>query len=454
MSELAPWEEYQNTTDSNESGPWSDYQSTMPENPVQETKPRSIFSKIGSVVSSINNSPGMSMNPVSLLGKVPAYASKVTDKMGEQLSTELARPQVRQSRVTIPGLVNKGEMFRQEMNPNLAAGLGTTLAMAPDLMMTAAAPINTAKTRAPEALNVIERMGAKGVNNAMGIQPRTITDMAGSKNPYDVGTKLGVKLVQEGAVGSSAGKSFENAARIKQQFGESVGSAIEKIRSTGVPTTIEAKGALQPFVDNWAKYSDSFLSGNKALAKPFEQVYGKLSEISQKANGQLGLDDIRSVMDEVGEAIYNAAEGSPKEAAYKKIYGVLAKTREDIVQNIANQVNDKQLAQNLLDANAGYSRYSQIMPDIRKAAAKDAVGGDGILSGGPLRAIGKSFKGPIAKAAVKDGGIFKNRARTPYGPVAEGENVVIKEMEKPKMNRNIIKFPVRKPVKSIFKKAG
>ncbi len=338
-------------------------------------------------------------SPQSLLQSVPPLASKLFGKVGEMATEELGRNQV---------------------NPYVSAGVGTAISMAPDIALMGGLPAEIA----PEAVGVLaktpkpslfSRIGAAGVNNSAGISPKTLANMAGRENPAAVGTRLGRSMVEEGAFGLSPSSTFDKSQAVMNKFGQDVETALTKIKQTGVPTEISAEQALQPLIDKWASLVESALQPNRALAKPFEEIYGSLSAKAAQNNGKLTLEALREALDETGEVLGNLPKLSPKEAAYSQLYGTLAQARDAMVKSIAESSGNPQLAQELLKANEGFSRYMRIAPDIRKAAAKQGVSKFPLFK--PIQGAVEAIQPLLSKTAVKLGG--KSVPAPPRIPPAE-----------------------------------
>src|SRR5258707_1019871 len=76
-------------------------------------------------------------------------------------------------------------------------------------------------------------------------------------------------------------------------------------------------------------------------------------------------------MDEIGPMTHKGSEET--QASMSELYGSLASARESMINDIASKANNPTLAQNLLDANARYSKYIRILPDIARAAGKEVT---------------------------------------------------------------------------------
>lgn len=335
--------------------------------PVQDSKGID-FSDLGGQKVSASNPPATSPGIISRL------LTGVSQIMRPYKQSQVGSPQ--QLLGDIPDVMNRGadwlgerateEMGRQGINPTLSAGIGTAAQMGPTMVMSSINPLEG------EA-SAWQNLGARAVNDQLGIAPRTLLKIAGTQNPVTSGEQLGRTLAQEGVLGKSVSETFGNAQRIRDQFGQMVGTLIDKIKGSGVPTEIPADDALQPLVDEWTRYSNGALPETRRLAKPIENIYGSLAQSSKAKNGMLGLDDLRDKMDEVGDLLQKTIPTSDKYGAFRDLYGILAKARDNIVQRIASATNDPDLSNQLLTANEGYSRYSRIMPDIKMAAAREGV---------------------------------------------------------------------------------
>lgn len=385
-------------------------------------------------------SPILTQSPIGALGKMSDLANQGFNALGEDVSKRLSAPSpIRKNPIN-------GKMFRDwQLPPQVGAAAGVATSLIPTAAMFATtppeAPLATTENEAP---GLLQKLGARGVNNSAGITPKTLSNMAGSQNPARVGTNLGTSLVNENAIGLSPASTFDKSKAVMDKFGQDVGTAIDKIKASGVPTSVHADEALQPLVDKWTALKDSALQGTRALAKPFEEIYGKLAEAAKSNGGQVELDHVRDAMDEVGQGMQNVAKDSPKYEAYSKLYGTLADIRKQIVEKIASTTGDQQLSQDLLKANEGYSRYSRIMPDIRKAAAKEGTSQFPLFS--PFKGAVKAAQPLLSRMATKVG-----QGSAKLDPaMSAGEAIDTAANE---ASPNIIQFPPRKP-KSMFRKAG
>jgi len=336
-----------------------------------------------------------------------AKAGGFLQKYGTPLGSQGSPQSMLQSAIPAASrLFSKGGQFateqltKQGADPYTSAGVGTLISMAPDVASLDLAP---PAAEGASGSNFLQNMGARGINKSAGITPRTISELAGSGNPAEAGTQLGQTLSKEGAVGFTPGSTFQKVSQVHDQFGQAVGQAINNIKAAGVPTTIDANEALQPLVDKWTQYSNSALSGNKLMARPYEQIYGKLAGIASQNSGQLGIDELRSAMDEVGTALDGSGIGTPKEAAYSSLYGDLADIRDNIVNKVAQSANDPGLKNALLNANQGYSTFSRILRDVRMAAAREGAGTGSLLSGHPISSMMDVLRPILSRTALSLG---------------------------------------------------
>lgn len=277
----------------------------------------------------------------------------------------------------------------------------------------------------PRGTNFLTDVGGQGINRAAGIRPATVEMMAGTENPAKFGANLGAELNKEGAIGLSSGSTFDKANRLKQSFGVEVGDAIDNIRASGASATVSAEEALKPLVDEWTKLADSSFSPNRSAAKLYEDVYTKLTQKAQAAGGQLSFDDVKLALEDAGEALGNVGINSPKLEPLTKLYGKLAQTRGQIVDTVAAQAGDPALATNLRSANAGYSKYADVMPDLRREAAKEGAGGkfdfNKLDITRPSTFLPQSMNTGISKTALKLGDLMESVKRAPqaFGKYAQ-----------------------------------
>lgn len=309
--------------------------------------------------------------------------------------------------------------------PKTSAGIGTTIAMIPDAVESLGGGL---MSETKPSLNMLQKLGGQGVNKSIGIDPNTLKILSKSENPSLFGSKLGSQLNKEGVVGYSAESTYDNVVKMKDKFGKAVGEAIQKIKSAGHPTSVEAESALKPLVDEWARRGDTVFSATKQTAKPFEQAYSRLSELAKNNNGKLSIDDIQAVIDETGEAMGNATAGSTKHSAYSKLYGQLAKVREGIVEKIAGSVKDPSLEKNFKEANKGFSRYATIFRDVAKKARAEGSGKGFSLSNldvtKPASLLPQSVQTAASKAILGTGNMAKGAAKHIPGAVYSAGKLV------------------------------
>jgi hypothetical protein len=368
--------------------------------PAPTSPPAMSVGGFGQALDMVKQSPMFgATSPLSFLSsKVPEKLNQIAGDTGKVLAEGLARPEMRKNPFN-------DQMYNaRPIPPEAAAAAGFATSLAPDIAMTVGGPgVLEGSLQGPQFLG---KWGARQVNNAAGIQPGTVARMSGRQNPTVVGENVGRKMVQEGAFGSEAGSTFDKTQTVMNKFGGDVKSAIDAIKGTGQAVSLDAETALKPLVDSWTEKAGAALQAKRAEAKPFEEIYTKLSQAAEKNGGQLGLDDLRAAMDEAGEVLGGLAKESPKKNAYSDLYAKLADVRDQMVSAIAQKAGSPQLRDALIKANEGYSRYSRLMPDIKKAAARASVGNSSVPleRNGIMNRIVDAAQPLFAKAAVKLGG--------------------------------------------------
>lgn len=344
------------------------------------------------------------VSPVGLLKRANTAIRTGADYLGEKVATS-------------PSLEFMGPTAR-----GLAGGL---VANAPDIAMTAG-PL-FAKPAA-KALGFLENMGGRALNNSAGIRQNTLGSMAKGENPSIFGAKLGQSLYDDGAVGNNAAQTFDRTQKLFDKSGESVGEAIGAIKSAGKEVSLDVNEALQPLVEAWTARKGSMLTANKNLARPIEEAYTGL--VSKAKAGRLGLDELRDALKEAGEAMGNAGKDTPKEAAYSELYGLLADVRDQMVSKVAQYAQNPKLADNLMKANAQFSKYARIMPDIYKASAKEgvkALPGIKFDLTAPLKSL-ESIQPILAKGAIAVGRNVKVGGNVAASGAAVGNKVLDEKM--------------------------
>jgi hypothetical protein len=216
----------------------------------------------------------------------------------------------------------------------------------------------------------MEEAGAKGQNYAAGLRQQTIEAMTkGNQNPGDVGVKVGATLAKENIIGSTPKATYDNLIKAKDVAGKEVGAALKDIHGNGVPA-VSAEEALSPMLEAIKERTGAATSARKAMAKPFQEIYNHL--IKNAEGGKISLEQVRKAMNEVGPMTVKGSE--EVQAAMSELYGNLASVQENMVNVIAKTAKKPELTANLLKANAKYSLYKRIAPDLKKAAAKESVG--------------------------------------------------------------------------------
>lgn len=391
------------------------WDNTQPVVAAPQKGPSPLFAAVDSYKSSVP----YATSPMGMLEQVPGLLSRGAHKVGEFVAGQLVKPQPIRVPSFVPGI--GGKVYDSgSMNPTAAAAIGTAISMGPDVAMATSSPTESAPESAAasdQAPGFLQSLGARGVNNAAGITPKTILRMAGGQNPAAVGTRLGTSLVNEGAIGTTPASTFDNAQRVMNAYGSDVQSALDAIRSSGQPTTFEAKDALQSLLDEAQSLRNSTFQPNRQMARPYEEAYSRLSGLADQNGGQISLDDLRNVLQETGQAMDAAAAGSTKQAAYSRLYGHLADMRDQMVQNIADNAGNPALRDALLKANEGYSRYSRIFPDIQRNAAKESVSGVSIVE--PVKGALRSVQPFLSRLAVRVGQPSISTPAAPLGVAAE-----------------------------------
>lgn len=211
-----------------------------------------------------------------------------------------------------------------------------------------------------------------------GIRPSTILKMTPKGvNPATTAEGLRTSLNDAGAITSDPADTWNRFSALKDQAGQAVGAARDAIRQQAVsaggedPSLVDAQKALKPIYDGWSERASHLTEIGRSYAEPFEQTYSGLMDAAKNQGGKISLDNIKSVMDQVGPLTHRGALESQE--AMQQLYGALADAHDGIVESIAKAANNPSLAQTLLDANASFSKYVRIMPDIGMATAKAAT---------------------------------------------------------------------------------
>lgn len=264
--------------------------------------------------------------------------------------------------------------------------------------------------------NLLERAGIRGMNQTAGLKPSTIEDMTPrGQNPGKYGVQLGQDMAEEGASGLSATSSFDNASKLADQYGESVESALKKIkaqnRSLGVYPELEdslkrdANKILKPLLDEANKFNKSQYPLERFQGKYQRAAYESLAEKANANGGFIEFDDIRSEMQRIGKMMESAGEENYK--VLSKIYGKLANTRNMMIEDVATEAMNPELKENLLKANSGYSKYMRLLPDMKRAAAREAVGTPSLSL---HQALIKHVEPLLSKGLYKTGKFFRRKS--------------------------------------------
>lgn len=280
----------------------------------------------------------------------------------------------------------------------------------------AGSAMRVAESKAP---NVVERFGARGALNSIDIRPQTLERIAGKENPGEVGAQLGKRLVDEGAIGGSARETFNKAKGIRNKYGEAVDKSLAEIKETnkgmGVypeladPLKVEATPILKPILDKANDLRDSGYPLERIESRYHRAMYNSLAKSAETNNGFITIDNVGKEMRRVGQMFKKLPPDSDNYNIVAELYGTLADTRDAMIKQVAEQSGNAKLADNLIMANKGYSLYTRILPDIRRAAAKEATGSTGFFKA-PVKATGQLLEGPVSKGALKLGGIPRDIA--------------------------------------------
>lgn len=266
-------------------------------------------------------------------------------------------------------------------------------------------------TFAGENPNFLERMGGRGMNDSLGIKGGTVDEMTPQKdNPGRTGIRLGMQLAEEGTKGMGSIEGLDQINKNLSKHGKSVQSALNAIKETnksygvypelGDPLKVKANPILKPFLDRANEMESSDYPLQQFESKYHRAVYNALSKAAKEGGDFLSLDDVRNEMSKVGDMLNSAGEDHA--GVIRKIYGKLANLQDGMVETIADQAGDPKLASNLKEANANYSRYIRILPDVRKSASNASVKA-GELKGHPIASAFKALEPKVAGLAYSAG---------------------------------------------------
>lgn len=267
--------------------------------------------------------------------------------------------------------------------------------------------------------NFLERAGARGVNDSLGIRGGTVEDMSrGKANPGEVGVGLGMKLADEGLAGKGPTEGFTQAQKMHDQYGKQVGSALDAIRKTNKglgeypeladPLKVDATPVIKPLLDKANELRDSGYPNDRFESRFHRAAYNSLAKEAEANNGFISIDNVTGEMRKMGKMLKTASDDHTK--IIKGIYGKLADIRDGMVEDIASSVNQPELANNLRSANAGFSRYARVLPDIKKAASKESVQPTSIFQH-PIDAAGKVLGPRVAQMALGAGKMLRGGSK-------------------------------------------
>lgn len=215
-----------------------------------------------------------------------------------------------------------------------------------------------------------------------GITASTLEHMApGGQNPADYAKAVENQLAEKGIISNTAKETWDLMNKETQKVGQTIGQTLQKIKSSasgisqqfgGIedPTVVDAQPVLKPLADQIQKMGQGIYSATQAAATPFQQAYDGLMKIAQSQGGKLTLDNVDPVLKETGAMM---DQGGEAQSIYGKVYGKLADVRDSMVNTIAQQAGNPELAQTLLKNNADYSTYMRLMPSVEKSAYREAV---------------------------------------------------------------------------------
>lgn len=258
----------------------------------------------------------------------------------------------------------------------------------------------------------VKNKSAQAINRGLQIKEGTLEDMTPrGGNPSKVGSDLGGKLYEEGLAGKSASEALDIANKNAENFGKAVSDSVEKIKNASRPAGAyfegydplkqEANGVLKPLLDKANELRDSGYPSARFESKYYRAAYESLAKKANQGSGYISLDDVRSELKNVGKMIGGASEEHYKPLG--RIYGRLMDIQDAMIENVSKQSGNSNIGPALKDANAGYSRYMRILPDLFRQASKEGVGKANPISGEPLKAIFKSVEPKVAKGAYTFG---------------------------------------------------
>jgi len=309
------------------------------------------------------------------------------------------------------GQTEIGKKFRERP---ISVPLGVASTVAPLFKGAGMATGAARKAFAGAEPNFLERAGARGVNESLGIRGGTVEDMSRKANPGQVGVGLGMKLADEGLSGKGPTEGFTQAQKMHDQYGKQVGSALDAIRKTNRglgeypeladPLKVDATPVIKTFLDKANELRDSGYPNDRFESRFHRAAYNSLAKEAEANNGFISIDNVTGEMRKMGKMLKTASDDHTK--IIKGIYGKLADIRDGMVEDIASSVNQPELANNLRNANAGFSRYARVLPDIKSAASKESVKPTSIFKH-PLDTAGKVFGPKLAKATLGAGRLLR-----------------------------------------------
>lgn len=347
---------------------------------------KSAFPEIATAVDAFNSPASQ---PAKDLSEMPMRGLR-------GIGTGLVSGLQRASEATQPGYV-------PETTGEKVADIGAGL-LDPRGMAAAVGPLGKAAEGAAAVGSALETSGAKAINKAIQLRPKTLASlMKSGENPVDAGVRIGKELMDIGVDIGSDKKMYDTAIKARKVSGKNIGQIYDTLKKEGVYAEImPANEALQPVFDKLNQLNSAATSAVKVRAKPFQEVFDHLLDKASKQGNQLHINDIRKVIKEIGPLVNKGDEATQE--VMGELYGTLAKARDSMVEYGAKMIADDTLKTALLAENRKYSMLSKIMPDIKQVGLKSGVGkGKEFSLLHPLD-TGTDVLGPsVAKGKIKIG---------------------------------------------------
>lgn len=351
MSDSGPWDDYAAptalppTATPPDTKPWEDYggSSSMPTQPPQ--------SVMGAVGAALQAQPGMMAdamtNPVTQAHALPVLAGAAGSVLGPGGATA---GNVGGNLLSDAALASYG---RSDQIPSVAGQVSQgVLAGASDVI--------------PAIIKVPDSLKSAGIN------PTTLDHMApGGQPPGDWALAVEKQLKNNGVLANTANETWKLMNAEKDKVGAAIGDIMNKIgQASPEALQVDAQTALAPLSNEAKQLGGSIFSAGKTAATPYEEANNALMQQAQSQGGKLNLDNIQTALDQAGK-LMNGGQKAVEE--FGPVYGKLANVRDNIVQGIADQSGNPDLATDLLKNNADYSTYMRLLPTIEKSGYREAV---------------------------------------------------------------------------------